>query len=115
MGRKKIQQLHSQGVFTENIILDPGIGFGKSLFQTMSLLCEIGHLKDIGCNVLVGHSRKSFMKTISSKNPSERDWETIGTSLSLLTKNVDFLRVHNVEAHQKALTAFSFIGGVRVL
>ena len=99
----KMKQLDKFGISKERIILDPGIGFGKSPFQSLSLLRDIDLLKKTGCEILVGHSRKSFLKIVSQS--SDRDLETIGISHALLRKGVDYLRVHNVEAHQRSLTA----------
>lgn len=108
---KKLKQLKSLGIPPERIIFDPGIGFGKSACQSFSLLREIDHLKKIGCEILVGHSRKSFLKMISLGAPYQRDQETIGISHYLSKKGVDYLRVHNVEAHHQSLTAAAWLEG----
>jgi 2-amino-4-hydroxy-6-hydroxymethyldihydropteridine diphosphokinase/dihydropteroate synthase len=104
--QSKIERLSLYGIPRDKIIVDPGIGFGKSMFQSFSLLREIGGLKELGCEILVGHSRKSFLKLLSTKCSSERDIETVGISHYLCKQGVDYLRVHNVEAHQRSLSAF---------
>ncbi|HEV7738098.1 MAG TPA: dihydropteroate synthase, partial [Chlamydiales bacterium] len=109
---KKIHQLHRLGISKERIILDPGIGFGKSPYQSLQLLQNIHVLKNFGCEVLVGHSRKSFLKTITMA--ANRDIETIGISHHLLKKKIDYLRVHNVEEHQRSFTALAFVEGIDV-
>jgi 2-amino-4-hydroxy-6-hydroxymethyldihydropteridine diphosphokinase/dihydropteroate synthase len=109
---KKIRQLHGLGISQDRIILDPGIGFGKSPYQSLELLRNIDALKTFGCEVLVGHSRKSFLKTITMA--ADRDMETIGISHHLLKKKIDYLRVHNVEAHQRSFTALAFVEGIDV-
>ncbi len=106
----KIEQLDQFGIPKERIILDPGIGFGKSPFQSLSLLREIDILKKTGCEILVGHSRKSFLKIIT--DAEDRDLETVGISHFLLGKGVDYLRVHNIEAHQRSLSASALLGGL---
>ena len=106
---RKVKQLHQFGISKDRIILDPGIGFGKTPYQNLSILSEIDVLKEIGCEILVGHSRKSFLKLIPKA--ADRDFETVGESIHLVKKGVDYLRVHNVEAHQQALTAFSLLQG----
>ncbi len=111
---KKVEELGALGISPAQIILDPGIGFGKSLFQTLSVLREVDQLKKSGCQILVGHSRKSFFKMISSSEARERDFETVGISHYLSRKGVDYLRVHNVEAHQKSLTASALLEGLHV-
>jgi len=107
--QQKIKRLNGLGIDQSRIILDPGIGFGKSLFQSLSLLREIDALKQTGCEVLVGHSRKSFLKILSSS--VDKDLETVGISHYLAKKGVDYLRVHNVAAHQQSLTASALLEG----
>jgi 2-amino-4-hydroxy-6-hydroxymethyldihydropteridine diphosphokinase/dihydropteroate synthase len=107
---KKMKQLDKFGLSKERIILDPGIGFGKSAFQSLSLLREIEGLKKEGCEILVGHSRKSFLNIVTEA--LDRDVETVGISHSLLNRKVDYLRVHNVEAHQRSLTASALLEGL---
>ena len=107
---QKIKKVTAFGIDQARIILDPGIGFGNSPLQSLSLLREIDLLKNSGCEILVGHSRKSFLKILS--NHADRDLETLGISHYLLRKRVDYLRVHNVEAHQRALTALALVEGI---
>ena len=92
--KRKIKELNAFGIDRDRMILDPGIGFGKSPIQSLSLLRNIDELKKLGCEILVGHSKKLY-----------DDLETVGISHYLLQKGVDYLRVHNVEAHQRSLTA----------
>lgn len=110
---KKIKQLDKFGIPKERVIFDPGIGFGKSPFQSLSLLREIDVLKKTGCEILVGHSRKSFLEIVT--NARDRDLETIGVSHFLAGKGVDYLRVHNIEAHQRSLTAAALLRGLHDL
>lgn len=109
---QKIKTLGAFGIDPSRIILDPGIGFGKSPFQSLSLLRDINSLKELGCEILIGHSRKSFLKILVHEE--NRDLETLGISHYLLGKGVDYLRVHDVEAHQKALCALTLVEGVYV-
>lgn len=111
--KEKIKQLDKFGISKERVIFDPGIGFGKSLFQSLSLLREIDVLKKTGCEILVGHSRKSFLKIVT--DAQDRDLETVGVSHFLLGKGVDYLRIHNIEAHQRSLTASALLGGLHDL
>ncbi len=108
----KIERFSLYGISKERIIVDPGIGFGKSMMQSFSLLREIGCLKKLGCEILVGHSRKSFLNLIALQEASERDNETIGISYYLCKQGVDYLRVHNIEAHQRALAALATLEGL---
>lgn len=85
-------------------MIDPGIGFGKSVYQNFEILRHVEQLKDRGFGTLVGHSRKSYLEAFSMEKASERDLETIALS-ALLQRKVDFLRVHNVVDHQRFFVA----------
>ncbi len=102
---KKISRLEKCGFSKENIILDPGIGFGKSAYQNLLLLKNIHQLKKFGCEILVGHSRKLYISSFYRSAASERDLETIAISGMLAEQGVDYLRVHNVKDHQRFFVA----------
>ncbi|WP_353275813.1 dihydropteroate synthase [Wolbachia endosymbiont (group A) of Pipizella viduata] len=101
---KSISRLLTLGFDQSSIIIDPGIGFGKSLYQNIWLLRNIEALQSFGCKVLVGHSRKSFISSFSTEPVFNRDLETIALSSALHNK-VDFLRVHNVRDHMRFFVA----------
>ncbi|GFT84978.1 folate synthesis bifunctional protein [Nephila pilipes] len=101
---KSISRLLTLGFDQSSIIIDPGIGFGKSLYQNIWLLRNIEALRSFGCKVLVGHSRKSFISSFSTEPVFNRDLETIALS-SVLHNKVDFLRVHNVRDHMRFFVA----------
>ncbi|WP_375316154.1 dihydropteroate synthase [Wolbachia endosymbiont (group A) of Colletes cunicularius] len=101
---KSISRLLTLGFDQSSIIIDPGIGFGKSLYQNIWLLRNIEALRSFGCKVLVGHSRKSFISSFSTEPVFNRDLETIALSSALHNK-VDFLRVHNVRDHMRFFVA----------
>jgi 2-amino-4-hydroxy-6-hydroxymethyldihydropteridine diphosphokinase/dihydropteroate synthase len=106
-GNSSLKKLKNLGFSNEDIILDPGIGFGKTPYQNIQILKNIHKLKGLGCQIMVGHSRKSYIRAISAQlNAHNRDTETIAISLAL-EGNVDFLRIHTVEDHMKALVAHS--------
>ena len=107
--KDKLEKLQAINIPKEKIILDPGIGFGKTQVQSVSLMRNCHLLKSLGCEILVGHSRKSFLKLLTTS--PDRDFETVGSSFYLAEKGIDYLRVHNVEAHQKAFTAFQLLQG----
>ena len=89
------------GLRQENIVIDPGIGFGKTKQENIEILRHIGDLKNFGCKIMVGHSRKSFMEKFSSEKAENRDVETLAASYFLDNQNVDYLRVHNVRDHMR--------------
>src|SRR6266576_36454 len=101
---KSISRLLTLGFDQSSIIIDPGIGFGKSLYQNIWLLRNIEALRSFGCKVLVGNSRKSFISSFSTEPVFNRDFESIDLSSALHNK-VDFLRVHNVRDHMRFFVA----------
>ena len=100
---EKIELLDRNGVNRDRILIDPGIGFGKTADQSWYLLQHIDELKSLGVRILVGHSRKSFLKEITDAPPKERDIHTIAISQQLEKKGIDIIRVHNVNAHHDFL------------
>ena len=95
------------------IIFDPGIGFGKNRLQSLRLLRRAGEFRSRGLRVLVGHSRKSFMKTFSGASADEtgNDLVTLGASLNLCAQGVDVIRVHDVPLHTTAWRGWSHLAG----
>ena len=103
-----IDKLIACGFSLNQIVIDPGIGFGKSCYQNLSLLKNMGLLKKLPCQILVGHSRKSYINSFSSADIAERDLETIAISQKLHNARIDYLRVHNVADHQRFFVAANF-------
>lgn len=98
------------GVKVDNIILDPGIGFGKRLEDNLDLL---GHLDDfhmLGQPLLLGTSRKSFMGKIDGSNPDNRLGGSIASALWGASMGASILRVHDVEETVQALKVWRAIG-----
>lgn len=104
--REKLDWLAKKGVDLDRVIFDPGIGFGKTADQSWTLLRRIEEFFDLPVRILVGHSRKSFLKSLNSGEPASRDPETLGVSMQLARKGVDILRVHDPEFHHRAYRAF---------
>jgi len=100
----KIEYLQHLGFDRSQIIIDPGIGFGKNVLQNLEIIRRAQEFKELGVEILVGHSRKSFMNSITNVAFAERDPQTIAMSLHMVGK-VDFLRVHNVKDHMQAMVA----------
>lgn len=108
---RKIEDLTSRGVPLENIILDPGIGFGKNFQHNITIFRNLERFKDLKRPILIGPSRKAFIGEIVDKPPKERDAGTIGVALYACLKGVNFLRVHNVSLIKDALKTFKFLLG----
>lgn len=86
----------------ENLVLDPGIGFGNTPQQAMHLLQNLKEL-DLGYPIMIGHSRKSFMKPYASWEYPDYDIETLAVSGYLVSRynHIDYLRVHNIGWHRR--------------
>lgn len=93
----QLNTLEKQGISRDRIIFDPGIGFGKSPAQSLTLLKNIALFKKHHVRILIGHSRKSFLAPLSPASAKERDLETAALASFLNQQGVDFLRVHNVD------------------
>ena len=103
----KIKQIRSKGIVHNNIILDPGIGFGKKLKHNMSLIHNISIFHSLGFPILVGNSRKRFIKDLSGKNDSKsRIGGTLASSIYLMTQGVQILRIHDVNEITQGLKIF---------
>lgn len=94
----KIEAITAHGQPRDRIILDPGLGFGKTAAQSWGILQEIHKLKSLGQPILIGHSRKSLLKAYG-ETPQARDTATLAVSAALMAQKIDFLRVHNIAAH----------------
>ncbi len=86
----------------ERLWLDPGIGFGKSAVHSRYLIASLDRFFDFDLPLVVGHSRKSFMKGITAEPAENRDLETVAISMILEQKKVDVIRVHDVQSHIRA-------------
>ena len=103
---EKVNILEKRNISLDRIIFDPGIGFGKTADQSLEILKRIQEFYCFPLRIMVGHSRKSFMKRFSSNDPKERDPESAGISISLMEKGVDILRVHKADFHARVLRGF---------
>ena len=107
---KKIKLLRSKGIKHDKIILDPGIGFGKNLKHNMSLIRNISIFHSLGFPILVGNSRKRFIKELSGKNDSKfRNGGTIASSIYLMMQGVQILRIHDVNETMQGIKIFKNI------
>jgi dihydropteroate synthase len=94
--RERTGWMQEQGVGAERIIIDPGIGFGKTLEHNLAILQNISVFKQLGYPVLIGHSRKSFFDALLQIPVQERDCPTAVVSAFCARQGADILRVHNV-------------------
>jgi len=104
---EKIKYLRSEGIIHNNIILDPGIGFGKKLKHNITLLRNISIFHSLGFPVMLGTSRKRFIKDLSGVNDSkQRLGGTIASSLIAIMQGVQILRVHDVNEVKQSIKVF---------
>ena len=104
---KKIKFLRSNGINHNNIIIDPGIGFGKKLKHNLSLIENISIFHSLGFPILIGLSRKRFIKDLSGKNDSkERIGGTISSSIYSILQGVQILRAHDVNELAQGIKVF---------
>jgi dihydropteroate synthase len=110
--RRRRDALVDAGIDRERICLDPGVGFGKTHQHNLTLSANCWWFHDLGCPVLVGHSRKGFIGKILGGDVKERTYGTLGVSLALAAQGVQILRVHDVAATRQALQLFAATGGI---
>ncbi|MDA9065653.1 dihydropteroate synthase [Candidatus Pelagibacter sp.] len=104
---EKIKFLRSKGIKHNNIILDPGIGFGKNLKHNMNLIKNVSIFHTLGFPILLGLSRKRFIKELSGKNDTkERMGGTIASSLYSMMQGVQVLRTHDVNELIQSIKVF---------
>ena len=90
------------GIDKDKIVLDPGIGFGKTYEQNLEVLKRLGELKSLGYPILLGTSRKSVIGNTLNLPPQERVEGTIATTVLGIKDGVDIVRVHDVEKNLRA-------------
>lgn len=106
----KLNTLEKSGIERKRIILDPGIGFGKWPHQSLALIQHAAALKKCGVRLLIGHSRKSFMNTLTPYPANQRDLETAAMAAHLSAQGVDFIRVHQADATARFLRITAALG-----
>ncbi|MGM0508197.1 MAG: dihydropteroate synthase [Fusobacteriota bacterium] len=91
------------GIRSDKIILDPGIGFGKTLNHNLKILNKLNEFKTLGLPILIGGSRKSFIKEISGKDVNDRLNESIASAIIASQKGANIVRVHDVKETVEAM------------
>lgn len=102
--RDRLQALEEAGIDHQRIIIDPGIGFGKTLAHNLAILNHTADYKVLACPVLIGHSRKSFLCSLLGQDLKDRDLPTaIISGLLAAHRQVAVLRVHDVKGTCQAV------------
>ena len=108
---KRAERAARAGVAHGDIILDPGIGFGKTYEHNLALLNRLDALVELGFPVVVGASRKSFLgKIVGSDSSKDRLFGTVATSVLAYERGATLFRVHDVRANKEALAVAAAVG-----
>jgi dihydropteroate synthase len=94
---QSVELAQKAGIAEDRIILDPGIGFGKTVSQNLELIDRLAEIKALGYPVLVGPSRKSFIGYTLDLPPNQRLEGTAASVAVSVVRGADIVRVHDVE------------------
>jgi len=104
---ERITKCEKLGLGRENIILDVGIGFGKTLEHNITLIKNLAHFKHFGCEILLGASRKSMIDKISPSVTAERLPGTLAIHLKAVENGANIIRCHDVAEHKQAFAVLN--------
>ncbi|MCB5161056.1 dihydropteroate synthase [Marinomonas algarum] len=99
----RVAACETVGIDRSNILLDPGIGFGKTLDHNLSLLRHTQHFRQLGFEVLIGVSRKTMIGDVLNLPIDERLYGTMGANAATYAKGARMFRVHDVKPHVEML------------
>lgn len=105
-----VEKALRSGTGEDQIVLDPGIGFGKTLEQNLAVLGNLRRLHNYGFPVLLGASRKSFINKVSPSEPHERIGGSVVTTVFAALAGLSIIRVHDVATHVQALRVIDATG-----
>ena len=103
---ERLDACRKAGINADQTVLDPGIGFGKTLDHNLALLAGIPSLRRLGRPVLIGLSRKSFLGRLTGRDADERAAATIAGNFFAAERGADILRAHDVRETVDAMTVF---------
>jgi dihydropteroate synthase len=106
----RLRVAESQGIAADRIVLDPGIGFGKSVEHNLELLRRQPELLALGRPLLVGWSRKSTLGAVTGRTVSQRQAASVAAALAAVQLGARIVRVHDVEATVDALRVWAAAG-----
>jgi dihydropteroate synthase len=104
--RERIASSEAAGIARSRLILDPGIGFGKTLAHNLALLASLSLFHSLGCVVMLGASRKSFIGHLSGAPAADRLPGSLAAALIGAAQGIQILRVHDVAATRQALAVW---------
>jgi len=110
---RSVETALKAGVKPDRIVLDPGVGFGKTAEQSAEVITRLSAVKALGFPVLLGASRKRFIgHMLGIENPVERLNGTLGAHLAAATNGADIIRAHDIKAHREAFDVFDAVRSV---
>jgi dihydropteroate synthase len=101
--RERVHEAEKAGVPTENIMVDPGIGFGKTLEHNLEILARLDEFRTLGRPIVIGVSRKSFIGRLSGRPPEDRLGGSISAALISTLRGANIVRTHDVAETCQAL------------
>ena len=101
--KKQVKRYKDHGIQNDQLIFDPGLGFGLNASQSLSVIKNFDQINTLGIKTLIGYSRKSFLAISGESDASKRDPETHVVTSFLIQKNIDYIRVHNFRETQRVL------------
>ncbi len=104
--RERLIRADVAGIDRERVIIDPGLGFGKSAAESFALLGRIDEFRALGCPVLVGHSHKSLFGAIG-REPDDREHATVAATAVAADRGADVVRVHDIAENRAAVDVVS--------
>ncbi|AFZ83166.1 dihydropteroate synthase [Candidatus Kinetoplastidibacterium crithidiae] len=104
-----INEFISKKISLDRVILDPGIGFGKTFYQNLTLIKKLEAFRYNSLPILVGLSRKSFIGSIIGHDPSDRLFGSISAMLASISHGANFVRVHDVAATRESIKVWQAI------
>ncbi|MEL6645707.1 MAG: dihydropteroate synthase [Pseudomonadota bacterium] len=108
----RIAVAEAAGIPRDRIVVDPGIGFGKTLEHNLALLRGLSLFHGLGCPILIGASRKRFIGTLSGADaPADRMPGSVAVALAAVAQGVQIVRVHDISATRQALTLWTAATG----
>lgn len=113
---ERINFAKNNGISKDKIIVDPGIGFGKLFEHNIELIKNIEKFKELGCPVLLAHSRKSSIGVaLGNLPPEERLEGTIAISCYAVLKGIEMVRVHDVKENKRAVKMIEVLRWIRYM
>ncbi len=107
---ERIRFATAHGIVQRQIILDPGIGFGKLLTHNLELIARLSRFLQLGCPLLVGVSQKAFLGQLVGRPVQERQWATAAAVAMAVDRGAGIIRVHDVKAMKDVVQVAAAIG-----